>query len=90
MALYYFHLTDRDAVVDDEGVELSTLDAARCLAAEFFGSAIRDAGMAFFADHDWRLEVTDGRGLVLFVATAFTQDAAALQGSALQMRHATG
>ena len=81
---YYYNLFDDRSLLDDDGVELPDLDAARQVAAEFFGAAIKDAGASFFRHQNWRLNVTDERGLILFAVTAFAQHAASFGQSSEQ------
>ena len=90
MPRYHFNLHDDGVLTGGEGVDLPDLDAARRIAAEFFGAVITDAGAAFFLGGDWRLEVTDERGLILFAATAFAQQAAASDPQTSELRRATG
>jgi hypothetical protein len=67
MPRYFFHITNGVAHEDDHGQQLVDLKAARLEAFHRFGQMIADEPQQF-ADglHDWRMEVTDRDGLMLF------------------------
>ena len=63
MTRYYFNVHDGQSVIDNEGVELPSLDAARKLAIEHSGEILKNgAGPAMWAGEPWRLWVTDAPG----------------------------
>lgn len=82
MARYHFNLYDGHNLLDDEGYQFSTLSEARTQGVKFVGHALSDAGEEVFADQDWRLEVTDDRGLILFAVYVSAYDAAAARRAA--------
>lgn len=83
MALYHFHVHDGYELPDREGHDLPDLAAARRFAVRLCGELIRDHADAFWTHGDWRMDVTDADGLMLF----------ALHFSAIEapsVRHAAG
>lgn len=66
MALYHFHIHDGFDLPDREGHELPDLAAARRFAVMLGGELIRDHADAFWQHGDWRMDVTDADGLMLF------------------------
>jgi hypothetical protein len=67
MPRYFFNIHDGKNVVDREGTELADLAEARLSAVELAGRSIAEIGDAFWTqDHDWRLEVLDASGKLLF------------------------
>jgi len=66
LALYHFHVHDGYELPDREGHELPDLAAARRFAVMLGGELIRDHADAFWEHRDWRMDVTDADGLMLF------------------------
>lgn len=70
MARYYFNVHDGNTLLDDDGVELPTLAAAREMAIVHSGEILKNgAGPAMWAGEAWRMWVTDapsGGGKTLF------------------------
>ncbi len=63
MARYYFHVQDGRTILDDEGVELPDLDAARKEAIRASGEALRDGiDAGIWAGESWRMWVTAAPG----------------------------
>lgn len=89
MLRYHFHLHDGCGFADDEGMLLPSLAEARRYAADFFGLTVRDAGARLFQCEDWRLEVTDCDGLVLFVLQLNAFDVPAVNATACPAAAAT-
>ena len=79
MARYHFNLYDGHNLLDDEGLQLASLSEARTQGVKFVGHALSDAGEAVFRDQEWRLEVTDERGLILFAVYVSAHDATAVR-----------
>jgi hypothetical protein len=50
-----------------ELADLSNLDDARIEAARRIGKLLQDHAGRLWADEDWQMDVTDQRGLILFV-----------------------
>lgn len=66
MPRYFFNRTDGFVERDDEGTELSGLPAARRQAVVFAGESLKDDPELAWNGDEFRVEVTDGDGLVLF------------------------
>ena len=66
MPRYYFHVYDGHAEIDRDGTELPDIKAARAEALRLAGGIIADAGARADLGEDWRFEVTDAAGLILF------------------------
>ena len=70
MSRYYFNLKDGRTSLDEEGVELATLQEARNMAIRNSGEVLRDgAGQSLWSGEPWSLWVTDapnGGGKTLF------------------------
>ena len=71
MPRYLFNLAGAQA--DDRGVELADLDAARAEAVSFLGAYLAD-NPGYATQGHWRVEVTDGRGVVLLNVVVATVD----------------
>ena len=67
MPRYFFHLHDGVSVMDWEGTDLPDIYTAQSQAIRTTGEMLRDLGARVWEDGDWRLEVADDRGRVLFV-----------------------
>lgn len=67
MPRYFFHVTDGYATRDTEGTELPDIYTAQALAIRTSGEILRDMGARFWDGTEWKLEVTDEQGRVLFV-----------------------
>ena len=60
MPRYYFHILDGTSVIDETGVELAGLQAARVEAIELAGAVLREGISDRFWEGDpWQLVVTD-------------------------------
>lgn len=80
MARYHFTMCEGGATTSDiEGTELPTVQRARQEALRLAGDLLRDAPDTFWSDPEWRLEVSDGVGMMLFTLTIFGSDAPALR-----------
>ena len=67
MPRYFFNIHDGKNVIDHEGTELRDLDEAKSDAVHLAGHSIADMGDKFWTKgEEWRLEVTDSSGTVLF------------------------
>ena len=73
MTRYYFNVHDSRTTIDNEGVELPSVDAARKVAIETSGEILKNgAGPAMWSGEHWRMWVTDapgGGGKTLFTLT---------------------
>ena len=66
MPRYFFNVQDDHPSFDTEGTELRDLHTARAEAICLTGEILRDMGAKFWAGPEWKLEVADERGQVLF------------------------
>lgn len=63
MPRYYFNVHDGRTILDDEGVELADLTAARQMAILNSGEILKNgAGPAMWTGVPWRMWVTDAPG----------------------------
>ena len=81
MPRYFFHRTDGYVDHDNEGVELADLRAVRTEAVMFAGASLRDDPDQVWGGQDFRIEVTDAQGMLLFtVVTLAIDTVAAMKG----------
>ncbi len=66
MPRYFFHIRDDHSEPDLEGTELPDIHAARQTAIRYAGEILNDDAHRVALGQDWRMEVTDGSGLVRF------------------------
>jgi len=75
---YYFHVEDHQRYLDQDGVELADLDAARVEAVRVSSDMLRDHAVEFWRLGQWRVVVTDERDKILFALAFEAVDAATL------------
>ena len=78
MPRYHFNLHDGKDLPDLEGVELANLLAARRSAVRISGDCLRDHAEEFWTGDEWKMDVTDEHGLILFTLTFIASDAPSL------------
>ena len=66
MPRYHFNIFDGVGDVDYDGTELAGSQEARLEAIRCTGEILRDNPKSIAQIADWRMEVTDNTGLVLF------------------------
>ena len=66
MPRYHFNVYDGVTMLDPDGVELTSWEAARLEAIRHCGEIFKDDPKRIALGEDWRMEVTDDTGLVLF------------------------
>lgn len=66
MPRYFFHVMDGASMRDQEGTELPDVYTAQAEAIRLSGEVLRDMGARFWDGTEWRLEVADEAGQVLF------------------------
>lgn len=66
MPRYFFNVIDGISIPDDTGTELTDLHQARLQAVRYSGELLKDHPDAFWIQNEWRIEITDLNGLVLF------------------------
>jgi hypothetical protein len=67
MPRYHFQVRTDIHVMLSEVVELAKTDDARIEASRRIGELLKDHAGKIGADQDWRMDVTDDVGLILFV-----------------------
>ncbi|OAF10764.1 hypothetical protein AYJ54_10505 [Bradyrhizobium centrolobii] len=64
MPRYFFHIHDGGSVLDDVGLELPDISAARTAAIELSGEILKSDLMGPFFDHlSWQVQVSDSPDL---------------------------
>ena len=67
MPRYFFHVHDGSSFFDTEGTELPDIYTAQARAIRTAGEILRDMGAKFWDGLEWKMEVADERGQILFV-----------------------
>jgi hypothetical protein len=75
---YFFNLAGAVEGLDDEGHELPSLSHARIYAAKFAGEYLSDRPEVVWLGDEFRVEVTNSQGLLLFTFIAVGVDAPVL------------
>ena len=78
MPRYHFQFHDGQAHPDPDGIELPGIEAARTHAVRYFGDLLRTEAGAFGPADEWRMEVSDESGLLLFTLHFLGMNAPAL------------
>lgn len=78
MPRYYFGSVDGHREPDPEGLDLPDLDAARAMAARYTGDVLKSDPAQVWHNGQWRVEVTDDAGILLFTLLTLAIDAPAL------------
>ena len=66
MPRYFFNVTDGYSNPDPEGTELTDVYTAQAEAIGLSGELLRDMGAKFWNGTEWKLEVADEGGQILF------------------------
>lgn len=77
MPLYHIELRTADRVWDTIDVERDDQTALRIEVARFVGELLKDHADKIWVDADWRVDVTDHRGTILYVMHLAVTNAAA-------------
>jgi len=67
MPRYFFHVYDGESLPDESGSELADIYSAQTEAIHLSGELLKEMGGRFWNGDEWRLEVADATGQVLFV-----------------------
>lgn len=67
MPFFNFEVRTESHVMLTEGAELADKDAARNEAARRIGELLTDHASRLWVDENWQIDVTDERGLILYV-----------------------
>ncbi|MFB0492337.1 hypothetical protein ABIE45_004923 [Methylobacterium sp. OAE515] len=79
MPRFHFHVHDGYSALDIEGTELADWQAARLEAIRLAGDILKHDAHRIALGEDWRIEVTDGAGLILFQMTFLVIESPALR-----------
>lgn len=77
MPHYNINLRTASSIADSWPVERDDLTALRVELARFVGEMLKDHAHQIWADEDWRVDVTDEKGLILYVMHVSASDTAA-------------
>lgn len=66
MPRFHFNIYDGVNLLDPTGTELPGWDEARSEAVRLAGDVLKDSAHRIALGEDWRMEVTDDTGLILF------------------------
>ena len=67
MALYHIELRTADQVWDTVDIERDDVSALRLEMAVFVGDLLKEHAGQIWQDKDWRVDVTDETGMILYV-----------------------
>jgi hypothetical protein len=83
MPVFHFQVRTDSHVLITEPLELANTTEARIEAAKRTGDLLRAHADQIWVDEDWRIDVTDAQGLILFVLhiAAHRTSATAVSGS---------
>ena len=81
MPKYHIQLRTMDQIWDTVHVERDDLEGLRVEVAQFVGELLREHATKIWADKDWRVDVTDDTGLILYALSIFATDSAATMHS---------
>jgi hypothetical protein len=77
MATYYLNVRTPSHIAATLEVERDNLTALRIEMARFVGQLLSDHAELIWVDQDWRVDVTDHAGLILYVMEIAASDTAA-------------
>lgn len=83
MPKYNIELRTQDRVWETLAVDCDNQSELRIEVARFVGELLKDHAAQIWADEEWRVDVTDSTGLILFIMHLIVTDSAA----AAPMRH---
>ena len=78
MPRYFFNVVDGVAMEDMEGIVLPDFPAARLEAIRRAGEILQNNALSVALGDDWRIEVREERGIILFVMTFLVHEAPAV------------
>jgi len=74
---FNFEVRTESHVMLTEGAELASTDAARIESARRIGELLTDHASRLWVDQVWQMDVTDQRGLILYVINVTAMKTAA-------------
>jgi hypothetical protein len=78
MPRYFFHVIDGHSARDAEGTKLPDIYTAQAQAIRTSGEILRDMGAKSWDGTEWKLEVTDEQGRILFILRFSAEERVAL------------
>lgn len=84
MPRFFFNIYDGKSLPDEEGTVLPSWEVARLEAITVAGRVIADDAKRLGLGEDWRMEVTDEDGLVLFKLDFHVAEAPAIRNDRLK------
>lgn len=66
MPRYHFNVVSGESLPDREGIDLPNLRTAQSEAVRFSAQSLSELAETFWETEEWKLNVTDGDGLILF------------------------
>ncbi len=66
MPRYHFNVLDGVVEYDETGTEMARIADAKRGARRYAGRVLADSALIAKPDNEWRIELTDHRGLILF------------------------
>ena len=80
MPFFNFEVRTETHVLLTEGAEFANRDAARNEAARRIGELLTDHASRLWVDETWQMDVTDERGLILYVINVAAMKTSATNG----------
>lgn len=77
MPNYNIELRTADRVWETLVIDRDDVEGLRVEMARFVGELLKDHALKVWVDRDWRVDVTDEDGLILYVMHIFATDSAA-------------
>ena len=74
MSIYHIELRTADQVWETHEVVRGDIEGLRIEMARFVGELLKDHAGKLWADKDWRVDVTDEHGLILYVMNIAATD----------------
>lgn len=69
MADYQINIRTQSHIADSIDVETDDLTGLRLELARFVGELLKDHAEQIWVDEDWRIDVTDGEGAIIYAMT---------------------
>jgi len=79
MPLYFFHVIDGTSHRDESGTELPDIDTAQAQAIRLSAEILREMGARFWSGLEWKLEVSDEYGRILFLLSFSAEERMTLE-----------
>ena len=78
MPRFHFNVFDGVTAIDREGTQLAGTEEARAEGLRLAGAILAEEAHKADFGKDWRLEITDGRGMILFRIDILLSESAAM------------